>query len=156
MRPARKHPRGKKKKVKPRKDASALLANSSQQQAIPINVGGDQESTLNTARSHFKQVLCHSKEKVENSTTEKNCAPEEEYDSLLECPVCLETPRKGPVFSCANGHLIVSRFLLNIFLTNKISNLFAQFNFVCNYVSKELVSKVVTTSIKKLFITVIP
>merc|ERR1712179_366571 len=25
---------------------------------------------------------------------------------LIECPVCLTVPRKGPVFSCPNGHLV--------------------------------------------------
>jgi len=27
----------------------------------------------------------------------------------IECPVCLEVPRKGPVFACPNGHLVCQR-----------------------------------------------
>jgi len=27
----------------------------------------------------------------------------------IECPVCLEVPRKGPVFACTNGHLVCKR-----------------------------------------------
>jgi len=27
----------------------------------------------------------------------------------IECPVCLEVPRKGPVFACPNGHLVCKR-----------------------------------------------
>jgi len=29
--------------------------------------------------------------------------------SHLECPVCMELPRKGPIYGCANGHLVVRR-----------------------------------------------
>ena len=25
---------------------------------------------------------------------------------LLECPVCLETPRRGPIYNCSNGHVL--------------------------------------------------
>ena len=27
----------------------------------------------------------------------------------IECPVCLEVPRKGPIFSCPNGHLVCQK-----------------------------------------------
>ena len=27
----------------------------------------------------------------------------------IECPVCLDVPRKGPVFSCPNGHLVCQK-----------------------------------------------
>ena len=27
----------------------------------------------------------------------------------IECPVCLEVPRKGPVYSCPNGHLVCQK-----------------------------------------------
>jgi len=27
----------------------------------------------------------------------------------IECPICLEVPRKGPVFTCPNGHLVCHR-----------------------------------------------
>jgi len=27
----------------------------------------------------------------------------------IECPVCLEVPRKGPVFACSNGHLVCQK-----------------------------------------------
>eukprot|EP00092_Neocalanus_flemingeri_P037542 GFUD01040877.1.p1 GENE.GFUD01040877.1~~GFUD01040877.1.p1 ORF type:complete len:383 (-),score=74.81 GFUD01040877.1:130-1278(-) len=29
-----------------------------------------------------------------------------ELDDKLECPVCMETPREGPVYACPNGHLV--------------------------------------------------
>jgi len=40
---------------------------------------------------------------------EKLKSEEEKVKALkkqIECPVCLEVPRKGPVFSCLNGHLV--------------------------------------------------
>ena len=36
----------------------------------------------------------------------------EKFDYLkksVECPVCLEVPRKGPVFTCPNGHLVCQK-----------------------------------------------
>ena len=27
----------------------------------------------------------------------------------LECPVCIETPRVGPLFQCENGHILCSQ-----------------------------------------------
>lgn len=44
----------------------------------------------------------------QKSSGENGASETEEEEELLECPVCLETPRKGPIFSCTNGHLIVS------------------------------------------------
>eukprot|EP00092_Neocalanus_flemingeri_P022326 GFUD01024210.1.p1 GENE.GFUD01024210.1~~GFUD01024210.1.p1 ORF type:complete len:385 (+),score=80.51 GFUD01024210.1:46-1200(+) len=29
-----------------------------------------------------------------------------ELDDKIECPVCMETPREGPVYACPNGHLV--------------------------------------------------
>ena len=30
----------------------------------------------------------------------------EDMKKEIECPICLEVPREGPVFSCPNGHLV--------------------------------------------------
>ena len=32
----------------------------------------------------------------------------EELRKSLECPVCLETPKSGPLYQCENGHIICS------------------------------------------------
>ena len=32
-----------------------------------------------------------------------------EMKNRVECPVCLEVPRKGPVFICSNGHLVCKK-----------------------------------------------
>ena len=40
---------------------------------------------------------------------EKLKSEEKKNDDLkqqIECPVCLQVPRKGPVYSCPNGHLV--------------------------------------------------
>lgn len=41
------------------------------------------------------------------TSTSQNRATETD-DELPECPVCLESPREGPIFTCENQHLIVS------------------------------------------------
>ena len=33
----------------------------------------------------------------------------DEMKNRVECPVCLEVPRKGPVFICSNGHLVCKK-----------------------------------------------
>ena len=33
----------------------------------------------------------------------------EDMKKEIECPVCREVPRKGPVFSCPNGHLVCQK-----------------------------------------------
>ena len=27
---------------------------------------------------------------------------------LMQCPVCYEIPRRGPIYNCKNGHMVVS------------------------------------------------
>ena len=39
---------------------------------------------------------------------------------LVECPVCLTLPRKGPVPCCANGHLVCSPCLGKLREENKL------------------------------------
>ena len=39
---------------------------------------------------------------------------------LVECPVCLTLPRKGPVPCCANGHLVCSPCLAKLREENKL------------------------------------
>ena len=40
--------------------------------------------------------------------------------NLVECPVCLALPRKGPVPCCANGHLVCSPCLGKLREENKL------------------------------------
>ena len=55
--------------------------------------------------------------KVEKNATAKKLQDELESEKMkvdnlkkqIECPVCLEVPRKGPVFACLNGHLVCQR-----------------------------------------------
>ena len=37
-----------------------------------------------------------------------------ELRKSLECPVCMETPRTGPLYQCQNGHIICSVCIKNI------------------------------------------
>ena len=32
----------------------------------------------------------------------------EDLRRALECPVCLETPKAGPLYQCENGHILCS------------------------------------------------
>ena len=32
----------------------------------------------------------------------------EELRKSLECPVCLQTPKAGPLYQCKNGHMLCS------------------------------------------------
>ena len=33
----------------------------------------------------------------------------EDLKKMIECPVCLDVPRKGPIFACPNGHIICEK-----------------------------------------------
>ena len=34
---------------------------------------------------------------------------DEDVKKEVECPVCMEIPRKGPIYACPNGHLVCQR-----------------------------------------------
>ena len=42
----------------------------------------------------------------ENERDDKQSRFEEDLKNKIECPVCLEVPRRGPVPVCPNGHLV--------------------------------------------------
>lgn len=73
---------------------------------ISIGINQEHQSTLQLSCGDQVKSEQDDSAKRQNSTSEKK----EEDDRFLECPVCLENPRRGPVFSCTNGHLIVSNF----------------------------------------------
>ena len=67
----------------------------------------------------IKELKIEKKEKMEDVAAtkveqleEKLKSEVEEIDDLkglVECPVCREVPRKGPIFTCPNGHLVCRR-----------------------------------------------
>ena len=68
------------------------------------NIDGDlDEDLLNNFGINFVN---------DNSDTEGQNTPEQERKrkaeqlEWMECPVCLETPRSGPIYSCRKGHII--------------------------------------------------
>ena len=63
-----------------------------------------------------KNKVEREKMKVED---EKNKL-EAKLRKLVECPVCLALPRKGPVPCCANGHLVCSPCLGKLREENKL------------------------------------
>ena len=66
-------------------------------------------------------------EEEKNKVEEKNMKLEEDKNKiegklreLVECPVCLLLPRKGPVHCCTNGHLVCSTCLGKLRAENKL------------------------------------
>ena len=45
-------------------------------------------------------------EAVVENTPDQDRKRKVEQLEWMECPVCLETPRTGPIFSCRKGHII--------------------------------------------------
>jgi len=61
-----------------------------------------EESRIMEALNKFeeeKRMLKEEVDKIEERTAEK-------FRKLVECPVCLSTPREGPVPCCPSGHLV--------------------------------------------------
>merc|ERR1740137_130425 len=46
---------------------------------------------------------------MHDNTLEKLKERLDNLKDTVECPVCLEIPRKGPVFVCPNGHFVCKR-----------------------------------------------
>jgi len=57
--------------------------------------------------NQLKKTKAEKISKEEDLMSEKNKV--NDLKKLIECPVCLDVPRKGPVFSCPNGHLVCSK-----------------------------------------------
>ena len=75
----------------------------------------EMEESKNKVEREKKKVE-DEKVKVED---EKNKL-EAKLRKLVECPVCLALPRKGPVPCCANGHLVCSPCLGKLREKNKL------------------------------------
>eukprot|EP00092_Neocalanus_flemingeri_P017292 GFUD01018702.1.p1 GENE.GFUD01018702.1~~GFUD01018702.1.p1 ORF type:complete len:336 (+),score=80.78 GFUD01018702.1:56-1063(+) len=58
-----------------------------------------EDSNIRQEKSRVKYEML---EKKHNSLVDK-------LKERIECPVCLEVPEAGPVFSCPNGHLVCSK-----------------------------------------------
>jgi len=61
-----------------------------------------EESQMKEAQNKFEEeqrILKEEVDKIEERTAEK-------FRKLVECPVCMSTPREGPVPCCPNGHLV--------------------------------------------------
>ncbi len=89
------------------------VSNSEQKQEHEHDTSGSRPEANNSDSNSSSSSSNNSDEAKEGDDGEEE---EDEFDSLLECPVCLEAPRKGPVFTCTNGHLIVSTFYCKIIL----------------------------------------
>merc|ERR1719341_2336769 len=73
-------------------------------------------ASRNKKLEETKNRMEREKMKVED---EKNKF-EAKLRKLVECPVCLALPRKGPVPCCANGHLVCSPCLGKLREENKL------------------------------------
>ena len=76
----------------------------------------DEKNKLEAKLVEMKMKVEDEKVKVED---DKNKF-EAKLRKLVECPVCLALPRKGPVPCCANGHLVCSPCLGKLREENKL------------------------------------
>merc|ERR1712179_643703 len=77
------------------------------------------EEELKLEKERVKEELKLEKGKVEEELKLEKGKVEEElklerakFDHLkkmVECPICLEVPRKGPIFMCPNGHFLCKK-----------------------------------------------
>ena len=74
----------------------------------------------------LKKMLASRNEKLlkiedtKNKVEDEKIKLEAKLRKLVECPVCLALPRKGPVPCCANGHLVCSPCLGKLREENKL------------------------------------
>jgi len=55
------------------------------------------EEKLKLEKGKVEEELKLEREKVDN------------LKNMVECPICLEVPRKGPIFMCSNGHFLCEK-----------------------------------------------
>ena len=57
------------------------------------------------------EVLQDKKDELQDKEEELQSEKEKVNDikKLIECPVCLDVPRRGPVYTCSNGHLVCQK-----------------------------------------------
>ena len=70
----------------------------------------EQEKMLASKNKKLLEMM-ESKNKVEREKIkleDEKSKFEAKLRKLVECPVCLKLPRKGPVPCCANGHVVCS------------------------------------------------
>ena len=81
----------------------------------------EQEKMLASKNKKLLEMM-ESKNKVEREKIkleDEKSKFEAKLRKLVECPVCLKLPRKGPVPCCANGHLVCSTCLGKLRAENK-------------------------------------
>ena len=64
---------------------------------------------LSYAYNKFRELEIESKNAELKEVTEKLKRLVDQLKDKLECPVCLEVPRSGPVSVCPNGHLVCAK-----------------------------------------------
>ena len=82
----------------------------------------EQEKMLASKNKKLLEMM-ESKNKVERENIkleDEKSKFEAKLRKLVECPVCLKLPRKGPVPCCANGHLVCSPCLGKLREENKL------------------------------------
>ena len=82
----------------------------------------EQEKMLASKNKKLLEMM-ESKNKVEREKIkleDEKSKFEAKLRKLVECPVCLKLPRKGPVPCCANGHLVCSPCLAKLREENKL------------------------------------
>ena len=66
------------------------------------NIDATQQAPPGSQEARTHQVAAEVEMSLQNniSISKNNC------NEILQCPVCLTIPRTGPIYQCANGHIV--------------------------------------------------